>query len=134
MWKTKILTLQKYKHHNYLWNTNIFFVLHSCIICLRLFHWKVLHLMIRLLINIYNANLQFLEPYVLNRTPNKHRIVVIFSYQKYFFILQGISKWWWSTFLCNWRKITEVLYFVVYFMVEKISLCLGLYGFIFFTS
>lgn len=93
---------------------------------------KVLHLMIRLLINIYNANLQFLEPYVLNRTPNKHRIVVIFSYQKYFFILQGIYKWWWSTFLCNWRKIPEVLYFVVYFMVEKISLYLGLYGFTFY--
>lgn len=32
---------------------------------------KVLHLMIRLLINIYNANLQFLEPYVLNRTPQQ---------------------------------------------------------------
>lgn len=64
--------------------------------------------------------------------PTNNRIVVIFSYQKYFFILQGISKWWWSTFLCNWRKIPEVLYFVVYFMVEKISLCFGLYGFIFF--
>lgn len=41
---------------------------------------KVLHLMIRLLINIYNANLQFLEPYVLNRTPNKQ------SHRGYLFI------------------------------------------------